>query len=156
MKKLVFLAIILLSLASCEVDNCDCNNSCPNIPTNTVALSTFYIDVKPQDWSKFDGIEKYVFAPFDAPEITENVIKNGLVVSYFVDGDYDNYDNYDNYYYNQLPYVYPVPLLTDTIYENMRFDYKKGVITFIIEDSDMEFAIPTNERKFKVCVFSPN
>ena len=146
MKKLIFASIILFSLVACEVDNCDCNNSCPNIPTNTVALSTFYIPVAPEKWEVCDDVEKYVFASFDAPEITENVIENGLVVSYFVDGEYDN----------QLPYVYPVPLLTDTIYENMRFDYKKGVITFIIEDSDMGFAIPTNEREFKVCVFSPN
>lgn len=132
---------------ACDVDNCDCKNSCTNnVPTNTVALSTFYINVSHEKWLKFDDVEKYVYASFDAPEITENVIENGLVVSYFVDGDYDN----------QLPYVYPVALLTDTIYENMRFDYCKGEITFIIEDSDMEFAIPTNDRTFKVCVFSPN
>ena len=149
------MALSIMVLVSCEREHyCDCNNN--NVPSNTVALSTFYIDVKPEDWAavpvpppieaEYDDAEKYVYASFEAPEITENVIENGLVISYFVDGEYDN----------QLPYVYPVPLLTDTIYENMRFDYKKGVITFIIEDSDMRFAIPTNERKFKVCVFSPN
>ncbi len=144
---------------ACEVDNCDCNNSCPNIPTNTVALSTFYIPVAPEEWKVCDDVEKYVFASFNAPEITENVINNGLVVAYFVDRkyvgeDYEDYVEYDN----QLPYVFPVVTSTsDTIYENMRFDYNtRGDITFIIEDSDMGFAIPTNERIFKVCVFSPN
>lgn len=146
MKKLIFIMTLsIMVLVSCEREYyCDCNNN--NVPSNTVALSTFYIDIKPEDWAEYDDEEKYVYASFEAPEITENVIENGLVISYFVDGEYDN----------QLPYVYPVPLLTDTIYENMRFDYKKGVITFIIEDSDMGFAIPTNEREFKVCVFSPN
>lgn len=146
MKKLIFMmALSIMVLVSCEREHyCDCNNN--NVPSNTVALSTFYINVKLEDWAKYDDAEKYVYAYFDAPEITDNVIENGLVISYFVDGEYDN----------QLPYVYPVPLLTDTIYENMRFDYKKGVITFIIEDSNMGFTFPNNDRTFKVCVFSPN
>lgn len=147
MKKLIFMmALSIMVLVSCEREHyCDCNNN--NVPSNTVALSTFYINVKPEDWAEYDDAEKYVYASFEAPEITENVINNGLVVAYFVDGKYDN----------QLPYVFPVVTSTsDTIYENMRFDYTKEKITFIIEDSDMRFAIPTNEREFKVCVFSPN
>lgn len=151
MKKFFFLmASSLMIFVSCERNyydyyyDCD---GCNNVPSNTVALSTFYIDVLPEKWEKFDEAEKYVFASFDAPEITENVVENGLVVAYFVDGDYNN----------QLPYVFPVVTATsDTIYENMRFDYKKGEISFIVEDSDMKFAIPSNDRTFKVCVFSPN
>lgn len=155
MKKLIFIMTLsIMVLVSCEREHyCDCNNN--NVPSNTVALSTFYIDVKPEDWAKYDDAEKYVYASFEAPEITENVINNGLVVAYFVDGKYvgEDYVEYDN----QLPYVFPVVTSTsDTIYENMRFDYTGEEITFIIEDSDMGFAIPTNEREFKVCVFSPN
>lgn len=165
MKKLIFMmALSIMVLVSCEREHyCDCNNN--NVPSNTVALSTFYIDVEPEDWAaepvpppieaEYDDAEKYVSASFEAPEITENVINNGLVVAYFVDGKYvgEDYVEYDN----QLPYVFPVVTSTsDTIYENMRFDYTRGEITFIIEDSDMGFTFPNNDRTFKVCVFSPN
>lgn len=158
MKKLIFMmALSIMVLVSCEREHyCDCNNN--NVPSNTVALSTFYIDVKPENWEEYDDAEKYVYASFDAPEITENVINNGLVVAYFVDRKYVD-EEYEEYieYNNQLPYVFPVVTSTsDTIYENMRFDYTREEITFIIEDSDMKFAIPSNDRTFKVCVFSPN
>lgn len=158
MKKLIFImALSIMVLVSCEREHyCDCNNN--NVPSNTVALSTFYINVKPEDWAEYDDAEKYVYAFFDAPEITENVINNGLVVAYFVDRKYVD-EEYEEYveYDNQLPYVFPVVTSTsDTIYENMRFDYTKGEITFKIEDSDMGFAFPSNDRTFKVCVFSPN
>lgn len=157
MKKLIFMmALSIMVLVSCEREHyCDCNNN--NVPSNTVALSTFYIDVLPEDWVEYDDddAEKYVYASFKAPEITGNVVNNGLVVAYFVDRKYVDEEYIE--YYNQLPYVFPVVTSTsDTIYENMRFDYTGEEITFIIEDSDMGFAIPTNEREFKVCVFSPN
>lgn len=107
-------------------------------------VESFYIDVYPNHWVD-DYDLPYIYASFSAPEITPDVIEDGIVVAYYIDGDGRD---------NMLPYLLPYrDGNTDYLYyENVRFDMSPGEITFIIEDSDFEHANVVSPMKFKVSV----
>ena len=107
-------------------------------------VESFYIDVYPNHWVDDYGLP-YIYATFSAPEITPNVIEDGIVVAYYID---------ENGRDNMLPYLLPYrDGNTDNLYyENVRFDMSPGEITFIIEDSDFEHASVMSAMKFKVSV----
>ena len=146
MKKFLFGFISIFLLGSC-IQNNDSKCNCPNLPNNTVALTTKYISVYPTDWSEYDQpLERYAYATFELDDITRTVIDYGAVMAYFI-GATDN----------PLPYVFPIENeVNDTIIHNFRFDLEERAITFILESSDMEIYIPQETLQFKVSIFYPN
>lgn len=107
-------------------------------------VESFYIDVEPRHWVDNPGLT-YIYATFVAPEITADVINNGIVVAYYIDGDGRD---------NMLPYLLPYRdgNTGSLYYENVRFDMSQGQITFIIQDSDFYPATVNHLMKFKVSV----
>ncbi|MBR5832254.1 MAG: hypothetical protein IKY79_06525 [Bacteroidales bacterium] len=105
-------------------------------------VKTFYIDVYSNHWVDRNDLP-YIYASFSAPEITKEVIENGIVVAYFIDADGRD---------NMLPYLLPYydDNIGDYYYENVRFDVSRGKITFIIEDSDFNHANIPSHMSFKV------
>lgn len=105
-------------------------------------VKTFYIDVYSNHWVDRNDLS-YIYASFSAPEITKEVIENGIVVAYFIDADGRD---------NMLPYLLPYydENIRDYYYENVRFDVSRGEITFIIEDSDCNHANIPSHMSFKV------
>lgn len=105
-------------------------------------VKTFYIDVYSNHWVDRNDLP-YIYASFSAPEITKEVIENGIVVAYFIDADERD---------NMLPYLLPYydNNIGDYYYENVRFDVSRGEITFIIEDSDFNHANIPSHMSFKV------
>ncbi|MCQ2297345.1 MAG: hypothetical protein MJZ51_01855 [Bacteroidales bacterium] len=110
-----------------------------------VTLSYEY-DVYPNNWITQAGLN-YYYATFANSDITPSVAANGMVVAYVLeDGRW-----------NQLPYVFPYYSAAEnaTWGENIRFDWRTGEVTFIIQDLDgglpegMESIDP---MRFKVCV----
>ena len=99
-----------------------------------------------------DG-RKYLFAECEDPDITNNVVNKGAVLVYY----WFMYDAETNSCsWNMLPYVYPFLYTNEAgdtlaLGENFRFEYEKGLITFVVEDlnSDMPFPMG-DETIFKV------
>lgn len=121
--------------------------------------------VTPQDWTYnyADGNEvarddNYLWAEFDNPDITQNVVDNGTVQAFIYTevGDIKTW--------NPLPFVYPLHIVktdktTGTVIddyiigENTRFDYNVGKVTFIIQDLDgINPEEIVNSMSIKVCV----
>lgn len=135
-KFILALAVLPFLLAGCTKETI--------VHVHQGCVESFYIDVEPRHWVDDPGLT-YIYATFVAPEITADVINNGIVVAYYIDGDGRD---------NMLPYLLPYrDGNTDYLYyENVRFDMSPGEITFIIEDSDFEHASVVSPMKFKVSV----
>ncbi|MGX8689709.1 MAG: hypothetical protein ACSW76_03590 [Bacteroidaceae bacterium] len=107
-----------------------------------------YIDANGQDW-KLAGIDGqpgcYVYQEFRFDEITDDVLQNGAVLVYLVDGAGRD---------NILPYVFPVENGKDLLMQNIRYDVERGILTLVIEWQDFKVYDQGN-YKFKVCILSP-
>lgn len=112
-----------------------------------VQMRTTYFSIAPGEWQSQDNLG-YAYAECAFPELSEDVIQGGAVMVYFVD---------DNGYDNQLPYLLPY-YETDAngneglYFENIRYDLKRGWITFIVQQNDNMIYLPTKKMNFKVCV----
>lgn len=119
----------------------------PHVPSNTVGLTTKYIQVAPTDWQEhFSDDEAYTYASFELDDITLNVIEEGAVMAYLITA-------------TDIPLPYMFPVVTDendTIMQNYRFDIQRRNITFILESSDMKTYFPEDSLQFKVNVFFRN
>lgn len=121
--------------------------------------------VKPSDWQQNydDGFDvaredNYLWATFDNPDITKDVVENGTVQAFIYTevGDIKSW--------NPLPFVYPLHIVvTDNntgavtddyfIAENTRIEYNVGKVTFIIQDLDgINPENIQNSMSIKVCV----
>ena len=96
--------------------------------------------IKQKDWKEgtFDDGRIYLYAEFDNPDITENVMNNGAVLGYYW-LTYNTEKNYSSW--NLMPYVYPYITVNDKdekviVGENFRLEYETGLVTFVVEDLD--------------------
>jgi hypothetical protein len=109
-------------------------------------VDTYYVTAIPNDWRAETGNDgPYFFATHRMPEITTNVINNGIVLCYLIENQRDNL----------LPYLRPWGFngLDEPYFHNIRFDIERGFITFIIERSDFEFpGIPNWNMEFKISI----
>ena len=119
--------------------------------------------IKPSDWLRNEGennpgYDNYLYAEFDNPDITQDVVDNGTVQA-FIYTIYNVSQNLGSW--NPLPYIYPLEIKTVTgdeeeiviVPENTRFEYNTGVVTFIIQDLDgFDPEDITNSMTIKVCV----
>ena len=113
-------------------------------------VDTYYYTVKPGEWreepapNRGDG--PYLFTTYRLSKITANVIENGVILCYLID---------DNGRDNVLPYLRPWGFnsFNEPYSQNVRFDVEQGLITFIIEASDLEFPYrPSGNMRFKISV----
>ncbi len=120
--------------------------------------------INPKDWIRIKGannpgFDNYLYAEFDNPDITKDVVDNGTVQA-FIYTIYDVAKNLGSW--NPLPYLYPLEIKTTDeggkeeiliAPENTRFEYNEGTVTFIIQDLDgYDPEDITNSMSIKVCV----
>jgi hypothetical protein len=152
--KLIIPALAVLALAS----------SCTK-EYNTYGVNIYsrYYTVTPSDWKRDSGdlepgAYNYLYAEFENPDITNDVISAGTVQAY-VYVIYNTDKNLGSW--NPLPYVYPLEITTtddsgtSTVVapENLRFEFEPGIVTFIIQDLDgYDPTDITNSMSIKVSV----
>ena len=148
MKKAVFTIVSALLICSCG----DVYRTYETYEIVKQGTDMFvdYIDVKGSDWLPSNAEEGkpgfYVYQNFIFDEINFDVLENGAVLVYLVDGDGRD---------NILPYVFPVENeYRELLMQNIRYDVEEGVLTIIIEWQDFRKYIQ-NDYKFKVCILSP-
>lgn len=148
MKKISLISILsamLLLMVGCTKEYITHEHYYQTIVDGSTLLNYEYI-VNPNDWVTEDGVG-YYYASFNNQDITQAVEDNGAVVAYvWSDGRW-----------NLLPYVFPYYSAAEdaTWGENIRFDWKKGEVTFIIQDLDgglPEGMENIGQMIFKVCI----
>ena len=144
MKKVLFYLMFALFVCS----GCDIHTT--EIVKPGVDIYTKFITVTPDEWEQsqtpvgYAGC--YLFKTFPLKEIDRNVMDDGAVMVYMVDGKEG---------VNPLPYVFPVETKSEFVLQNIRFSVKKGYITFVVEWDDAEIYEIDYDIKFKVCVLAP-
>ncbi len=98
-------------------------------------METMEVTIYPGNWVK-PASANYYMATVYWDELDEDVVDYGTVNAYLLDGGRQNL----------LPYVYPIDYSTYDedgnviepiiIPENLRYDYRYGEITFILQDLD--------------------
>ena len=144
MKKVLFLLFSALFVFS----GCDIYTT--EIVKPGVDIYTEYITVSPDEWVKNTKREGeagcYLYKTVPCKNIDRNVLDNGAVMAYMIDDKEGD---------NPLPYVFPVETKRSIILQNIRFNVKKGYITFVVEWDDSEIYELDYKIQFKVCVFVP-
>lgn len=130
MKKifLPLLAFALLCLmSSCTKEYVTHEHNSYVTQINGATYINYEYTVYASDWVTEDGIS-YYYATFRNLDITQQVEDNGAVIAYV----------WDEGRWNQLPYVFPYYSAAEdaTWGENIRFDWRKNEVTFIIQDLD--------------------
>ena len=114
---------------------------------NGSRVQTIRFNITPSEWRLNEGQYKpgannYLYCEKDVPAIDQQVFDYGTVQAY-VWNVYDQATNSGAW--NTLPFVYPLEVLEQTedggynryvIGENLRFEWEKGKVTFIIQDLD--------------------
>lgn len=133
MKKLIFAtAILLFALTSCEKTEYIYQNDIQAILINVSRSDWQYSDSKYQ----YDG--HYFFATADVPEITESVLKTGMVKMYRV-YDFGTRDEAQI----ELPYVHHNEEDNgedwDFYTETIDYEFQKGMITIFYTMSNFKY-----------------
>lgn len=114
---------------------------------------TSYYTVDPDKWEQSittydDGTYEvnYYYSSWENVDITSRVINEGVVLAYYLNGDYDDILPYTMYMHDDTGALYQ---------ERIEFDVAPGVITFKIKDNDFNTAASMQNigtMKFKVTV----
>jgi hypothetical protein len=127
-------------------------------------IETYRFNITPSQWKVVEGenlpgSNNYLYCTVDVPAITNEVFDYGTVEAY-VWNIYDVSQNLGAW--NTLPFVYPLEVyITDEQGnthleiepENLRFEWEKGAVTFIIQELDGYDPMRLNQTlSFKVCV----
>lgn len=108
---------------------------------------THVYTIVPDNWirnegANLPGANNYIYAAFNNPDITRDVVENGSVTA-DVWALYDYGQNLGSWH--PLPYVYPLELNVTyddgttglvVIPETIRMEWEEGRVTFIIQDLD--------------------
>lgn len=127
-------------------------------------IETYRFNITPSQWKLVQGqyapsSNSYLYCTVDVPAITNEVFDYGTVEAY-VWNIYDVSQNLGAW--NTLPFVYPLEVNitndqgaqeTVIVPENLRFEWEKGAVTFIIQDLDGYRPEQLEQTlSFKVCV----
>lgn len=103
--------------------------------------------IAPSDWmaSGTAGEDLYFYYEISIPEITNDIVQNGVVMIYYkeTDGSYHALPTTYNFYSSYLDYYY---------HTTIRFSFKTGKVRIEIEDSDMITIRPDSSIEFKIVV----
>ena len=110
--------------------------------------------IEPNEWvlDQYDDGRPYLYVEINNAKITDEVMNYGVVLGY-IWYTYNIESNFSSW--NTLPYVFPLYIekYDVTVPENIRFEYEKGKVTFVIEDLDSENPeLPGGPLIFKVAV----
>lgn len=127
-------------------------------------VENFRFNINPGEWeynegANLPGAENYFYCTVDVPAITDEVFDHGTVQAYV----WNVYNvDYNLGAWNTLPFVYPLEVYVTNeegeqelvmVPENLRFEWEKGKVTFVIQDLDGYDPVRLNSPlSFKVCV----
>lgn len=110
-------------------------------------VQVFNFNIAPNEWNRFEGEnnpgnDNYLYCEKEIGAINNEVFNNGMVMAYA----WNVYDAQHNLgAWNALPFIYPLEVfVTDDdgsnrliiVPENLRFEWERGKVTFIIQDLD--------------------
>ena len=127
-------------------------------------IDTYQFNITPSEWMRNEGpnlpgADNYLYCEKKIPAIDNEVFERGTVQAYCWNV-YDQQHNYGSW--NTLPFVYPLEILIENdegeleriiVAENLRFEWEKGKVTFVIQDLDgFDAEDMVSTISFKVCV----
>jgi len=139
MRKVIFVIVVSMAFLSCIKESTPGpqGQRGPQGPPGKdgTQISTYYFDVHPSQWKKIETSNPprcYAFVEKTFPELTVSVIDGGAILAYVLMDDCDQ----------QLPYV--VTSLDGGYFYTrvIRYDLQRGVIGFVVEDSDFNVPLP--------------
>lgn len=110
-------------------------------------IETYQFNITPSEWQRNEGqnlpgANNYLYCTKNISGIDNEVFNRGTVQAYC----WNVYDQQHNLgAWNTLPFVYPLEILVTEddgslsriiVPENLRFEWEKGQVTFIIQDLD--------------------
>ncbi|MCC5917034.1 MAG: hypothetical protein JJU02_06870 [Cryomorphaceae bacterium] len=138
MKKLTLLLLSFVVMMACRREG----PPGPPGPAGPGAKFTILdVTVQPSDWQPFGNPEETDFqyyASFGAPEITQQVFNNSLVIGYFID--------------NGVAFILPNTINQGDYITEFSMIHAVGVIDFIVKDSDLETEPPNYPIDFRVYI----
>ena len=114
-----------------------------------VQMTTYYLEISPNEWREFASFNPpryYCYAERRLDALTTSVIEKGAVLVYALLDDCDQ----------QLPYVVSSHDNGNYYTRVIRYDLQRGIIGFIVEDSDFYTPLPPFNGRvtFKVVIIS--
>ncbi|MCQ2260311.1 MAG: hypothetical protein MJZ77_02840 [Bacteroidales bacterium] len=110
-------------------------------------IKTYQFNITPSEWIRSEGnnlpgANNYLYCTKNIPDIDQYVFEQGTVQAYA----WNVYDPSTNTgAWNTLPFIYPLEILAQdddgnltmfVVPENLRFEWERGKVTFIIQDLD--------------------
>ena len=136
-----------IALVSCMFLLCGCSYEKYDIGTDMVVS---YYTIEPAQWVKENtGVGYQYYCTIRNKDINKDVIEDGAVLAYYIDPE----TGLDHL----LQYSFPVRIgrTTEKTTQNIRFEVKRGEITFVIEWADGVAYDIEEPYEFKVCVMAP-
>lgn len=135
MKKVFSLLALTLVVMGCRREG-------PEGPQGPPADFTILnVTVQPNDWQPFGEFEQADFqfvAGFDAPEITQRVFDESLVIGYLVD--------------NGVAFLLPNTINFDGFVTEFSMIHAVGIVEFIVKDSDLRSEPPQTATSYRVYI----
>ncbi|MCH8545816.1 MAG: hypothetical protein LAT54_03715 [Cryomorphaceae bacterium] len=135
MKKALLFIAVGLSIMGCRREGPE---GPPGAPASFTILD---ITVQPQDWSPFGEFQEPDYqwtAGFNAPEISQRVFNDALVIGYLID--------------NGVAYILPNTINFDGFIREFSMIHAVDVVEFIVKDSDLESGPPEGPIDYRVYI----
>ena len=152
MKTILCAVLMALGTASCTKEYITKEEYITENHYDGAQIFTREYTINHDQWQEGNNGERpYLYAEIDNINITDNVINNGVVLGYIL-YTYNIEEELNSW--NALPYLLTYRTNTgETIAENIRLEYEKGKIVFVIEDLDGTMPDPVGGPLiFKVAV----
>lgn len=138
MKKALLFLVVGLSIMGCRREGPEGPPGPPGAPASFTILD---ITVQPQDWAPFGEFDEPDFqftAGFSAPEITQRVFDEALIIGYIID--------------NGVAFILPNTINFGDFITEFSMIHAVGVIEFIAKDSDLQTQPPQNPIDYRVYI----
>ncbi len=138
MKKALLFLVVGLGIMGCRREGPEGPPGPPGAPASFTILD---ITVQPQDWMPFGEAEEPDFqwtAGFDAPEISQRVFNEALVIGYLID--------------NGVAFILPNTINFEVFTREFSMIHAVGVVEFIVKDSDLKSTPPEGPINYRVYI----
>jgi len=139
MKTILCAVLMALGTASCTKEYITKEEYITENHYDGAQIFTREYTINPDQWTSehYDDGRPYFLATVENPDITNQVMDHGVVLGYIW---YTYNIETGGSSWNALPYVFPLYLKSEDIIvpENIRMEYEKGKVYFVIEDLDSQ------------------
>lgn len=136
---------------------CSCDIYRTEVVKEGVDLFTDFVTARADNWTRVGTDGKpgcLAYQDFEFPEITKDVMDNGLVSVFYCSEEPVGNGLADRDH--PLPYVFTVENEHSVIVtQNIRYAVERGFLRIIVEWSDSRYYLQEYDQVFKVCIMSP-